>query len=120
MNISIQRFIRSISSATVVSLVWTSSALAAGGIGDLPDIPGGTTTDLRSAVVSVLNSVINFLGLLMVIAIVVAGFRLVLSQGEEDAKEKAKKGIFYAIIGLVLVLLAKAIVMFVTTALGAS
>lgn len=98
-------------------MVGVSSALASD-IGGIPNVPGASSGDLRGAVTSVLNTVVNFLGLLMVVAIVVAGFRLVLSQGEEEAKEKAKKGIFYAIIGLVLVLLAKAIILFVTNAIN--
>src|SRR3989338_5124096 len=117
MKASVQRFLLSLGSTAVMSLVGVSSALASD-IGGIPAVPGASGGDLRGAIISVLNTVVNFLGLLMVIAIVVAGFRLVLSQGEEEAKEKAKKGVFYAIIGLVLVLLAKAIILFVTTAIN--
>lgn len=116
MTPSTKRFLVSLSSSAIMSCVWVSSAFAQ--IGGIPDVGGGNTTNLKDAIINILNAVVNFLGLLMVIAIVVAGFRLVLSQGEEEGKEKAKKGVFYAIIGLVLVLLAKAIILFVTTAFG--
>jgi predicted benzoate:H+ symporter BenE len=48
-----------------------------------------------------------------VIVVVIAGIRLVISQGEEQEKDKAKKTIFYAIIGLIIILFAQAIVGFV-------
>ena len=50
------------------------------------------------------------MALVAVIIIVIAGIRLVISQGEEEAKDKAKKTIFYAIIGLIVILFAQAIV----------
>lgn len=117
MKTSVKRFFLSLASSAVTGFVGISSALASN-IGGIPAVPGAGPADLRGAIINVLNTVVNFLGLLMVIAIVVAGFRLVLSQGEEEGKEKAKKGVFYAIIGLILVLLAKAIILFVTTAVN--
>ena len=90
-----------------------SSALVSG-IDDPPNLAGAATGDLRGAIISVLNAIVNFLGILVLVAIVIAGFRLVLSQGEEEAKEKAKKGIMYSIIGLILVIFAKVIILFIT------
>ncbi|MDA0376635.1 MAG: pilin [bacterium] len=81
--------------------------------GDVPDIGGVDATDtdtVRTAILDILGTVLNFLALIAVIVIVIAGIRLILSQGEETEKDKAKKTIFYAIIGLVVVLLAQAIV----------
>ena len=116
MKVSVQRLLLSLGSTAIMSFVWVTSALAS--IGPVPDPGGGNVSDLHAIILQILNAVVNFLGILMIIAIVVAGFRLVLSQGEEEAKEKAKKGVMYAIIGLILVLLAKAIVLFVTTTFG--
>lgn len=76
-------------------------------------LPGGT--DFRAGIVGILDTVLNLLGLLAAIIIVMAGIRLISSQGEDAAKEKAKNTIFYAAIGLLVVLFAKAIVTLVTT-----
>lgn len=84
--------------------------------GEIPDIGGvdGTDTDsIRSGILRVLEIILSFMALIAVIIIVIAGIRLVISQGEEQEKDKAKKTIFYAIIGLVVILLAQAIVGFV-------
>jgi uncharacterized membrane protein len=53
------------------------------------------------------------MALVAVVFIVIAGIRLVISQGEEAEKDKAKKTIFFVIIGLVLILLAQGIVAFI-------
>ncbi len=92
-------------------------ALAQGSLfGTVPDIGGvsGTNPDaIRSGIIRVIEIVLSFMALIAVVVIVIAGIRLVVSQGEETEKDKAKKTIFYAIIGLVVILLAQAIVGFV-------
>lgn len=88
--------------------------------GDLPDIGGvdpgtsGNTESIRKVIISVLTTILNFLALLAVIFIVIAGIRLIVSQGEEEQKEKAKKTILYVIIGLIVILFARVIVSFFT------
>ena len=57
------------------------------------------------------------MALIAVIFIVIAGIRLVVSQGEEQEKDKAKKTILYVIIGLVVILIAQAIVSFIADVL---
>ena len=88
--------------------------------GNIPDIPGtanpGTGSEgIRTAILNALKFVLNFLALLAVIFIVVAGIRLIVSQGEQEQKDKAKKTILYVIIGLLIVLFARVIVGFFTT-----
>jgi type IV secretory pathway VirB2 component (pilin) len=84
--------------------------------GPVPDIGGVSATDtlaIRESVLSVLDVVLGFMALIAVIVVVIAGIRLVISQGEEQEKDKAKKTIFYAIIGLIIILFAQAIVGFI-------
>ena len=57
---------------------------------------------------------LNFLALLAIIFIVVAGIRLIVSQGEDEQKDKAKKTILYVIVGLIIILFARVIVGFFT------
>ena len=86
------------------------------GINQANGINGPVTgNDVRTTIVNVLKTVLNYLGLFAVIMIVVAGFYLVLSGGNEEVKEKAKKIILYVVIGLLVIIFARAIVLFVTT-----
>lgn len=94
----------------------TSTKAHAQIFGEIPDIggvDGSDTESIRSGLLRVLEIILSFMALIAVIIIVIAGIRLVISQGEEQEKDKAKKTIFYAIIGLVVILLAQAIVGFV-------
>ena len=94
-----------------------SPATALAQFGPSPDVAGLVAEDqLRSSVESVVKTILSFLALIAVIVIIIAGIRLVLSQGEDEAKDSAKKTIFYAIIGLIVLLFARAIVGFVTDA----
>jgi len=100
-------------SATAVTLMIAPAALAQGSLfGDVPDI-GGANNDIRGTILNVLKKVLTFMALIAVVFIVIAGIRLVVSQGEEAEKDKAKKTIFYVIIGLIIILLAQAIVTFI-------
>lgn len=84
--------------------------------GPVPDIGGidaEDTNEIRSGILQVLDIILSFMALIAVIVIVIAGIRLVVSQGEEQEKDKVKKTIFYAIGGLIIILLAQAIVGFI-------
>ncbi len=74
--------------------------------------------NLGATVKAVVNTLIFIVGLIAVVIIIVAGLRYVLSQGDEKAVGGAKNAMLYAIIGLVIALLAYAIVNFVLGRLG--
>lgn len=76
-------------------------------------VAGEPSTNLRQLIIDVLQTVLTFIALIAVIVIIIAGIRFIISQGDEGEKDKARKTIVYAIIGLVIILLAKAIVNFV-------
>jgi len=83
--------------------------------GEIPPIAGTpNSANIRETIVSVLTFVLNFLALLAIIFIVIAGLRLIVSQGDEEQKDKAKKTILYVIIGLLVILFARVIVSFFT------
>ncbi len=111
------------------SFVYVSSALAqssasgdgsfAGPDPDVAGLPGATDENgVRDVITNILTAVLNFLALIAVVVIVIAGIRLIVSQGEDEAKDKAKKTIFYALAGLVIVLFARVIVSLVTVYLA--
>ncbi len=115
----LKNFGRSVACASITSMAYASTALAAFG-GNLPDLNGvPNSTDPRDTITKILNAVLNFLALIAVVVIVIAGIRLIVSQGEEEQKDKAKKTIFYAVIGLIIILFSKVIVSLITNYLAA-
>ncbi len=76
---------------------------------------GGTSskTDIKGIIRTVVNALLFLIGAVSVIMIVVGGFRYVVSQGDSSAVASAKNTILYAVIGLVVALMAYAIVAFV-------
>lgn len=108
-------------SAAAMTLVWRVPAFAqfAGETPDIDGLPEGTDeTSIKGTIIGILEAVLNFLALIAVVVVVIAGIRLIVSQGEEEAKEKAKKTILYALIGLIIVLFARVIVGLVTSYLA--
>jgi len=71
------------------------------------------TSDLESTVVKIIQWVLGLLGLIAVIMILYGGFIWMTAGGNEERVETAKKIITAAVVGLVVVLLAWAIVIFV-------
>lgn len=67
---------------------------------------------------TIANTLLLITGAVSVIMLIVGGFRYVVSGGSESGVKGAKNQILYAIIGLVVTLLAFAIVRFVTGALS--
>lgn len=74
---------------------------------------GVGTADLASTVIKIVQWVLGFLGLVAVIMILIGGFQWMTAGGNEEKVASAKKIISAAVIGLIVVLLAWAIVIFV-------
>lgn len=68
-----------------------------------------------SDVTTLLNNILNLVGLIAVVAVIIAGIYLVVGGQEEANREKAKKIILYTVIGLVVIVLASAIVNFIAS-----
>lgn len=82
------------------------------GTADQLGIPGVQADS--NAFASALRAVFLIIGSLAVIIIVVAGIQYVVSAGNPDQTRKAKDAILYAVVGLIISLLAVTIVSFVT------
>jgi cytochrome bd-type quinol oxidase subunit 2 len=79
-------------------------------------LPTGTNTSgIYDVILTILKTVLSFVGLIAVVVIVIAGIMLLVSGGEEGRKDTAKKIIMYAIIGLIVIILASAIVRFIAS-----
>lgn len=74
---------------------------------------GATREDAAGRVQGVVNLMLYILGILAVIMIVIGGFRYVVSAGDEGGIKQGKNTIIYAVIGLIVAILAYAIVNFV-------
>ena len=68
---------------------------------------------LDQTVIGIINAVIGVLGLACVIVIIVGGVQYMTSSGDAGKVKKAKDTILYAVIGLIVCVLAFAIVNFV-------
>jgi hypothetical protein len=75
----------------------------------LPTKTPSDSTELQA----VLQIVFGIVGALAFLMIVISGFRYVLSAGNPDRTSRAKNGIVYALVGMVIALLAEAIVTYV-------
>lgn len=76
-----------------------------------------TGTALNTSVTNIINLIIFSTGIIAVIVIIIGGIRYVVSQGDEKSIESAKNTILYAVVGLIVAVLAYAIVNFVLTGL---
>lgn len=76
---------------------------------ELPDPEGG----VNQVVINVIQWLLGLLGLVAVIMIIFGGFTWMTAGGNEERIEKAKKILKASIIGLIIILLAWAIVTFI-------
>ena len=109
-------------SLTGVAILMTIglSLLPVGGVLANPacDVSGGndvcqTGPDLQVVAKNVLNILFMLIGSLSVIVIIVGGIMYVTSGGDQGAVTSAKNTILYAVVGLVVAILAYAIVNYV-------
>jgi len=107
--------------ASAIGYLWLTSASVAFAdvFGNVPDIGGTGTDDPEEKVIEIVEKILSFMALVAVIVIVIAGVRMVISQGEQEAIEKGKKTILWALVGLIIILLASAIVQVVAGFAGA-
>lgn len=75
--------------------------------------PGGNTKSVSSFVKTIVNVLLFVLGAIAVVMIVIGGIRYTVSNGDTSAVTGAKNTILYAVIGLVVAIMAYAIVNFV-------
>ena len=80
----------------------------------------GAATDLMSNIKLIITAVFSIIGIVSVVMIILGGISYATSQGDPGKVKKGKDTILYGIIGLIVALLAFAIVNFVLGALQAS
>ena len=85
------------------------------GIPEVQPVDEANNNDLQGNVVVILNAVIGVLSFVCVVVIIIGGVTYMTSSGDTSKVKKAKDTILYGIIGLVICVLAFAIVNFVIT-----
>lgn len=85
-----------------------------GGLGLLSGAGGiSSETSITVIILNIIAFILDIALILAVLAIIVAGIYLIVSNGDEGQKDKAKKIITYVIIGILVILFARVIVVFV-------
>jgi len=74
---------------------------------------GNDGGDLGSQIQNIVNALLFVLGAIAVVMIVIGGIRYTTSNGDSSATKAAKDTILYAVIGLIIAIMAYAIVNFV-------
>lgn len=73
-------------------------------------VDGGNGTELNTGIINIINAVIAALGIVAVVVIIIGGVGYMTSSGDAGKVKKAKDTILYGVIGLVICVLAFAIV----------
>jgi cytochrome bd-type quinol oxidase subunit 2 len=69
--------------------------------------------DAKPMITAVINTILLILGIIAVLMIIIGGIRYTISGGDSGSVQSAKNTILYAVVGLVIAMLAFAIVNFV-------
>ncbi|MGE5425548.1 MAG: hypothetical protein ACM3PZ_00455 [Bacillota bacterium] len=94
------------------SLISSQEGFGSGEIGVAFD-QEGKPDDIRIVVIRIIKVALTILGLLLVAILVLAGYRYMTANGNEDQTKKAIKEITEAVIGLLVVLVAWGVTAFV-------
>jgi heme/copper-type cytochrome/quinol oxidase subunit 2 len=78
------------------------------------DVPNKVAGSEAKVLEGILNTVYAVAGIVAVVAIIIAGFIYVTSQGSPENVKKAKNAIVYATVGLIIVMMAFSITWFVS------
>lgn len=86
------------------------------GISDVGGNEGGNAISLGDRIQTIVNILLYILGAIAVVMIVIGGIRYATSNGDSSAIKGAKDTILYSVIGLIVAIMAYAIVNFVVGA----
>ena len=123
-----KQLITKASTAMILSQLWVMKALANNTAGNTnggllpPPCGGGINCDnstdpvsIRATIFHYVTVVLDFITLIGVIYVIIAGIRLIVSGGDEGEKDAAKKTIIYVVVGILVIIFARVIVTFVAS-----
>lgn len=100
---------------SLLTLLATASSQVTTGINQACASACNTGTTLGGVFANVANILVFLVGAVSVIMIIIGGLRYVTSNGDSKQTEAAKNTVLYAVIGLVVAIVAYAIVNYVVT-----
>lgn len=106
---------------TAVAIATLVAPMAAHGVGlaqGVQPFAGTQGGSLTGAITTIVNIMLMIVGVIAAVMLVIGGVRYVVSQGEEDQTEQAKKTILYALIGLIVIGLSAVVVNFILGAVS--
>lgn len=83
-----------------------------------PVPPGTAEGDLATVILNLVNYVLAIVGVIALAYLVYGGFRYITSAGNEETVDEAKRIIFNAVIGIIVIGVAAALVNFVIRGVG--
>lgn len=86
------------------------------GVSDIGGNEGSNAISLESRIKTIVNILLFILGAIAVVMIIIGGIRYATSNGDSSAITSAKNTILYSVIGLIVAILAYAIVNFILDA----
>ncbi len=102
-----KQLITRIGSGVALSAVLAQTALAQAPAGIKPNLSSPTSgTSLGEILARVIDALLLFAGAVAVLFLIIGGFRYVVSTGNPDQVDAARKTILYAILGLVIIFIA--------------
>lgn len=112
-----KKIIRSIHFVFLVAVLYTARAASAISIGFPENFSGFSSQDLTTTISSIVRIIIGFLGILVLVAIIFGGVKMMVSRGDPDEVGKGRQAVVAGAIGLIIVLAAYAISSFVISSL---
>lgn len=99
--------------------VWHTAVVHAQGVSiDFPtSFAGFSSQDLKTTMENIVRIIIGFLGILVIVAILFGGFKMMVSRGDADEVGKGRQIVVAGAIGLLIVLAAYTISGFVINSL---
>ena len=74
---------------------------------------------LINTIIRIINALLVLAAIAAIVFVIIGGVRYITAQGDEDAVEQAKNTVIYAIIGIIVIILAAVIVNFFVSQVGA-
>ena len=102
---------------TVTYQTWGRNSAACSKAASMITDPECGGNDLNTVIQAIVNTIVFVVGIVAVVMIILGGIQYSTSQGDPGKVKKAKDTILYGIIGLVVAILAFAIVNFVLTSI---
>ncbi len=105
-----KKLLAQLSGALLASQMFAYRALALPDPGNIGGLAATSNNDIKGLIIYVIEQILDFVLVVAVLYVIIAGIRLIVSGGNDEQKDKAKNTIIYVIAGIIVVLLARVIV----------